>query len=70
LNPIESPIAGRVVAVHVAVGDTVAAGAAVLTIESMKMEIPVEAESGGVVKAIVAETGSDVEEGDVLVELD
>jgi acetyl-CoA carboxylase biotin carboxyl carrier protein len=36
----------------------------------MKMEIPVEAEDDGVVKAIRCEEGQSVKEGDVLVVLE
>ena len=38
-------------------------------LESMKMEIPVLAEPGGVVSAIKVAPGDVVQEGDILVEL-
>ena len=66
MNPIESPLSGRVLAVHVAVGDSVAPGTPLMTIESMKMEIPVEAEAAGRVEQLGTEAGADVSEGDVL----
>jgi len=44
-------------------GDQVAAGDTVAILESMKMEIPIEAEEGGVVQAIQAEEGVMLDEG-------
>jgi acetyl-CoA carboxylase biotin carboxyl carrier protein len=52
------------------VGDTVSDGDTVVILESMKMEIPVEAEDDGVVKEIRCEEGQSVSEGDVLVVLE
>lgn len=46
--------------------DTVAPGEAVVTLESMKMEKPVEADAGGRAKEIRCEVGQSVSEGDVL----
>ncbi|MDQ4051259.1 MAG: biotin/lipoyl-binding carrier protein [Actinomycetota bacterium] len=59
----------NVLFVPVAVDDTVAEGDTVVLLESMKMEIPVIAESGGTVRAVVVAPGDVVQEGDVLVEL-
>jgi biotin carboxyl carrier protein len=59
----------NVLSVEVAVGDTVAAGDSVLLLESMKMEIPVIAETGGVVREVKVSAGDVVQEGDLLVEL-
>jgi len=42
----------------------------VVTLESMKMEMPVEAEEKGTVKEILCEEGQTVNEGDVLVVLE
>ncbi len=42
-------------------------GDTVVILESMKMEIPVEAEDDGTVKEIRCEEGQSVSEGDVLV---
>jgi acetyl-CoA carboxylase biotin carboxyl carrier protein len=41
----------------------------VCLLESMKMEIPVLSEEGGIVSAITVAPGDVVQEGDVLVEL-
>lgn len=66
---IEAHITGNVWKVEVAVGDEVEDGDTVVILESMKMEIPVEAEDDGVVKEIRCEEGQAVSEGDVLVVL-
>jgi acetyl-CoA carboxylase biotin carboxyl carrier protein len=67
---IEAHITGSVWKIEVAVGDTVSDGDTVVILESMKMEIPVEAEDDGVVKEIRCEEGQSVSEGDVLVVLE
>ena len=68
-SQIRAEMVANVLSVDVAVGDTVAAGDAVLLLESMKMEIPVMAEVGGVVKDVKVSVGDVVQEGDLLVEL-
>jgi acetyl-CoA carboxylase biotin carboxyl carrier protein len=67
---IEAHITGNVWKIEVAVGDTVSDGDTVIILESMKMEIPVEAEDDGTVKEIRCEEGQAVSEGDVLVVLE
>jgi biotin carboxyl carrier protein len=52
--------------VVVAQGDTVAEGDPIVILESMKMEIPVEAPLGGTVKEIRVQEGGVVQEGDVI----
>jgi biotin carboxyl carrier protein len=66
---ILAEMVANVIVVEVRVDDEVAAGDTVCLLESMKMEIPVLAETGGVVSAIKVATGDVVQEGDVLVEL-
>lgn len=48
------------------VGDTVEAGESVVILESMKMEIPVEATRAGTVVELRVEEGDIVQEGDVV----
>ncbi len=67
---IEAHITGNVWKIEVAVGDTVEDGDTVVILESMKMEIPVEAEDDGKVTEIRCEEGQAVSEGDVLVVLE
>jgi biotin carboxyl carrier protein len=66
---IVAEMVANVIVVEVALGDAVAAGDPVCLLESMKMEIPVLAEHGGVVSAIKVTPGDVVQEGDVMVEL-
>ena len=67
---IPAHITGTVWKIEVAVGDEVALDDTVAILESMKMEMPVEAEDSGVVKEIRCEEGQSVSEGDVLVVLE
>ena len=67
---IEAHITGTVWKIEVKVGDTVEEGDTVVILESMKMEMPVEAEDPGVVKEIRCEEGQAVSEGDTLVVLE
>jgi acetyl-CoA carboxylase biotin carboxyl carrier protein len=63
-------ITGTVWKIQVAVGQRVSEDEPLVILESMKMEMPVEAPSGGTVASIVAEEGQPVDEGDVLLTLD
>ncbi len=67
---VRAPMAGTVFEVLVAVGDTVAEGDELIILESMKMEIPVEAVEGGTVSAVAVEPGQPVQENDLLLSLD
>lgn len=64
-----SPLAGRVVAHCTSPDGSVSAGDPLLIVESMKMEIPVEAEAGGIVARYLVEVGADIAEGQPVVEL-
>lgn len=66
---VRTEVAGNVWKVEVAIGQTVAAGDVLVIIESMKMDIPVEAPAGGVVRAIHVAEGEQVAEGAVITEL-
>lgn len=63
-------ITGTVWKIKVAVGDVVEEEQAVAILESMKMEMPVEAPQAGKVAKILVEEGQAVEEDDVLLELE
>jgi len=69
MKELKATMAGTVLNVLVGEGDAVTAGQAILTIESMKMEIPVEAEFSGSVQKVNVEVGGFVNEGDTLVTL-
>ncbi len=64
---ITAEIAASVVRVDVAVGDRVTAGQRLVTLETMKMEIPVTAGVAGRISAIGVAAGDTVLEGDLLV---
>lgn len=57
----------NVLTILVAAGQQVESGDTLVMLESMKMEIPVFAESGGTVRDISVREGDVVQEGDVLV---
>ena len=59
-------IVGNVLSVAVAEGTPVVAGDTIVVLESMKMEIPVLTEYGGVITDLTVEAGDVVQEGDVL----
>ena len=67
---IPAHITGTVWKVEVKTGDEIDEGDTVVILESMKMEMPVEAEDPGTVKEIRVEEGQSVQEGDVLVVLE
>jgi len=62
-------ITGTVWKIVVKQGESVAAEQQLVILESMKMEMPVEAPEAGVVEEIVVQEGQTVEEGDVLLRL-
>jgi acetyl-CoA carboxylase biotin carboxyl carrier protein len=66
---VPAHITGTVWKVEVSVGQKVAAGDVLVILESMKMEMPVEAPDAGTVKEIRCQPSQPVNEGDVLVVL-
>ncbi|MFZ5493234.1 MAG: pyruvate carboxylase [Pseudomonadota bacterium] len=68
-NHIAAPMAGKVAAVHAKTGETVAAGARLLTTEAMKMVNLVAAPHAGTVKRLLVQPGDTVRAGDLLCEL-
>jgi len=67
---VEAHITGTVWKIECEVGDAIAEGDTVVVLESMKMEMPVEAEDPVVVREIRCEEGQAVNEGDTLVVLE
>jgi acetyl-CoA carboxylase biotin carboxyl carrier protein len=70
VTEVRAEMAANVWKVLVAEGEAVLPDAELLVLESMKMEIPVLAESAGTVRRVSVQEGSVVREGDVLVVLD
>ena len=66
---VPSPLAGKVVSIDVQPGQTIEAGAQLLTLEAMKMNTYVFAPAAGTVKEILVAPGDAVAEGQVLVKL-
>lgn len=66
---IVSPLPGLVATVHVKVGDSVASGDPVVTLQSMKMEIPITAEGDGAVAEILVNEGDEIDTGALIATL-
>ena len=71
-NPkhVAASMPGMVVTVAVQAGDTVKRGQKLLTLEAMKMETTITAETDGKVAEVLVEAGSQVETGDLLLVLE
>ena len=66
---VRAHITGTVWKIEKKVGDTVAEGDVVVILESMKMEMPVEAPGAGTIATITCKEGEAVDEGKVLATL-
>jgi acetyl-CoA carboxylase biotin carboxyl carrier protein len=64
---VSAEMVANVHSVVVSEGDRVEPGSTLLVLESMKMEIPVLCEDGGLVAEVKVGPGDVVQEGDVLV---
>jgi pyruvate carboxylase len=67
-NPLHvgSPMPGLVVRVLVGLGERVAAGQKLFTLEAMKMETTIQADQAGLVAEVAVQPGAQVEAGDLL----
>jgi acetyl-CoA carboxylase biotin carboxyl carrier protein len=63
---IEAPMVGKILKIEKQVGDRIEEDDVVIVMEAMKMEIPVVAPAGGVVKEIKVAPGQAVEAEQVL----
>ncbi|HTY91732.1 MAG TPA: sodium-extruding oxaloacetate decarboxylase subunit alpha [Methanocella sp.] len=63
---VTSPMQGTILKVNVKVGDSVKKGDVIAVLEAMKMENDIVAHSSGVVKAVYAQKGKNVEANSVL----
>lgn len=70
MTNIVASMAGSVWKVLVAEGEEVKEGQDVVILESMKMEIPIAAETTGVVKKIHIKEGDFVNDEDVLIDVE
>jgi acetyl-CoA carboxylase biotin carboxyl carrier protein len=69
-DEIRAEMVANVWKVVAATGDTVAEGDTLVILESMKMEIPVVAESDGTVSQLAVNEGDVVQEGDLIAVID
>jgi pyruvate carboxylase subunit B len=68
--PLVAPMPGMIVRVAVQIGEQVQAGQSLIVMEAMKMENELRATAAGTVKAVLAQAGTAVEKGAVLLELE
>jgi acetyl-CoA carboxylase biotin carboxyl carrier protein len=68
-HTIHAEMVASVHSVAVTAGESIDAGTTLVVLESMKMEIPVLAESAGTVLEVLVGVGDVVQEGDALVSL-
>lgn len=66
IHRIESQVSGTVWKVEIQTGASVGDGDTILIIESMKMEIPVDAPGAGTLRELLVAEGDTVTEGQVL----
>ena len=63
---VEAPAPGKILKVHAEAGKPIAKGDRILTMEALKMELPIVAPVGGTLKSLDVSTGQTVEAGDTL----
>ncbi|HEX6956455.1 MAG TPA: biotin/lipoyl-binding carrier protein [Ferrovibrio sp.] len=67
---IKADVTGKVWKIEAQPGASLGAGDPVMILESMKMEIPVEAPKPGTLAAIVVDEGDSVKEGQVVARIE
>ncbi len=70
MKNVTANMAGTVIQVLVSAGDEVSAGQDVIVMESMKMEVPLQAEAAGKVQEVKVSIGDFVNEGDTVLVLE
>lgn len=70
MKEVYASMAGTVLNIFVNNGDEVSKGQTVIMLESMKMEIPMDAEESGKVLDVKVNIGDFVNEGDVLLTIE
>ncbi|MBH0229449.1 acetyl-CoA carboxylase biotin carboxyl carrier protein subunit [Halobacillus yeomjeoni] len=66
MNEVKASMAGSVWKIVAQQGEEISEGQDIAILESMKMEIPIPAESGGTIKELKVSEGDFVNEGDVI----
>lgn len=67
MSEIRADMVANVMELYVAEGDQINVGDTIVLLESMKMEIPVIAETSGIVTRLAVAVGDVIQEGDLLV---
>ncbi|MFO0588517.1 MAG: acetyl-CoA carboxylase biotin carboxyl carrier protein subunit [Polyangiaceae bacterium] len=67
---IKAHITGNIWKIEAKVGDEISEGTVVSILESMKMEMPVEAEEDGIITAVLVKEGDPIKEGAPMFEYD
>ncbi|WP_312114014.1 acetyl-CoA carboxylase biotin carboxyl carrier protein subunit [Brevibacillus reuszeri] len=70
MKQVAATMAGTVIQVLVKAGDQVSDGQDVVVLESMKMEVPVQAQAAGNVVEVKVNIGDFVNDGDIIVVLE
>lgn len=70
MKHVVSNMAGVVLEYLVKLGDTITVDQDVVTLESMKMQIPIQSTVSGTVKSLKVPEGEFVDDGDVLLEIE
>jgi acetyl-CoA carboxylase biotin carboxyl carrier protein len=70
MKHVISNMAGVVLEYHVKPGDKITVDQDVVTLESMKMQIPVQSTVSGIVKKLKVSEGEFVDDGAVLIEVE
>ena len=68
--PLKAPMPGMIVRVNVQVGDAVQTGQSLVVMEAMKMENELRATSAGTIRSVLAQAGTAVEKGALLMEME
>jgi pyruvate carboxylase subunit B len=68
--PLIAPMPGLIVRINVQPGDKVGQGQGLVVMEAMKMENELRAQAAGTVKSVNVATGTAVEKGTVLIEME
>ena len=70
MTPVASPMVGKILNIHVKVGDKIQEDEIVMVMEAMKMEIPIVAPAAATIKEIKVAVGDTVESEAVVALMD